>query len=141
RKTPIEQPRIKGHHCTMDVRICRLSRVPFFSGLDRETVEQISEKFSAHHFTEEEVIYHQQETATWLRIVVFGSVRLIHHTDEGKDILLDLLQPGEYFGTLPLLGEDTYRETAYAHTDSCIMSISQPEFEKILLQYPAVAIR
>lgn len=141
RTTPLRQPEISGHYCTPQVRLERLGTVPFLTGLDREALEKINLKFSAHHFSADEVIYYQGEEAAWLRVVVFGSVRLIHHTESGKDILLDLLRPGEYFGALPMMGTDRYTETAYAHTDCCIMTIGPSAFEEILREYPEVSIR
>jgi len=50
RTTPLKAPSIEKHHCTVDVRLEKLGMVPFFRGLDRETLQQVSKKFSASHF-------------------------------------------------------------------------------------------
>ncbi len=142
RKTsPVSAPRIETHQCSLDVRLEKLSLVPFFQHLSRKTLETVNTGFSAHHFEQGDAIYQQWDRAVYLRILVFGAVRLIHHTEEGKDILLDLLQPGEYFGTLSLFGAGQYQESAYAHTDCCVMTIDEPAFVSILHDHADVAVK
>ncbi len=140
RTTPLAQPVLQSHHCTIDTRLEKLGLVTFFQTLDRQSLHGVNGLFRAHHVRQNDVIYRQHDKAAYLRILVFGAVCLLHHTESGKDILIDLLQPGEYFGTLPLLGEDHYSETAYAHTDCCILAINGTDFEQILQSHPDIAI-
>ena len=141
RTTPLEPSTIESHECTTDVRLGKLSLVPFFRHLDKQSLQHINTLCSARHFKSDNLIYQQEEQATYLRIVVYGVVRLLHHTEEGNDILIDLLQPGEYYGTLPVLGEEHYSESAYAHTDCCVLTIDEKSFTIILREYPGVAVR
>ncbi|HEY5903479.1 MAG TPA: Crp/Fnr family transcriptional regulator, partial [Anaerolineales bacterium] len=54
---------------------------------------------------------------------------------------LDILKPGEFFGSLSALGDDVYPETAEAQTQTCVLSIGAEEFRKILESRPGVAIK
>ena len=65
----------------------------------------------------------------------------MHHTQAGKDVLLDLLTRGEFFGSLSGLGEDTYPDTAVAQTQVCILSIDKEAFVQILTRYPSVSLK
>jgi CRP-like cAMP-binding protein len=67
-------------------------------------------------------------------------VKLIRHTLDGQERVLDLLMPGDFFGTLPVMGETTYPDTAQAHTFCCVLSISAQDFQTILARYPAVSL-
>ena len=140
RTTPLNTPSIEKHHCTLDVRMEKLGMVPFFQSLDSESLQQVNGKFSASHFASGQSIYYEGEKATLLRVVVYGAVKLIRHTDDGREILVDLLKPGEYFGSLNALGEDTYSETAIAQSDACIMSIGNREFRAVMNSNPTVAV-
>lgn len=124
----------------MDVRLEKLGKVLFFRDLDKEALQEVNKKFSASHFAAGDTIYYQDEKATLLRVVVYGAVKLIQHTEEGKDILVDMLKPGEYFGSLNELGSDAYSETAAAQSDSCILSIGNREFRSVLNSHPSVAV-
>jgi CRP/FNR family transcriptional regulator, nitrogen oxide reductase regulator len=140
RKTPLESPTIDSHVCSLDLRLEKLGMVPFFRNLNDEELEDINTKFSAHHFSKGDTIYYQGDPSSMLRVLVFGSVKLVQHTDEGKDILIDMLKPGEYFGSLSSLGNDEYSETAQAQTDVCVLSIGLKDFRIVLRAHPSVAI-
>lgn len=140
RTTPLEAPSIEKHHCTVDVRLEKLNMVPFFQGLDREALQQVNKKFSASHFAADQPIYYEGEKATLLRVVVYGAVKLIRRTEDGKEILVDMLKPGEYFGSLNELGDDSYSETAIAQSDVCVLAIGNREFRSVLETNPSVAI-
>lgn len=140
RNTPLEVPSLEKHHCTVEVRMEKLGRVPFFQGLSQKDLEQINKKFSSSHFKAGDTIYYEGEHATLLRVVVYGAVKLIRSTEEGKEILVDMLKSGEYFGSLNELGEDSYTETATAQSDACILSIGNREFRSVLEANPPVAV-
>jgi CRP/FNR family transcriptional regulator, nitrogen oxide reductase regulator len=140
RTTPLNTPSLEKHHCTVDVRLEMLGMVPFFQSLNAESLKQVNGKFSASHFTAGRPIYYEGEMATLLRVVVYGAVKLIRHTNDGKEILVDMLKPGEYFGSLNALGEDSYTETAIAQSDACILAIGNREFRSVMSSNPAVAI-
>ena len=55
--------------------------------------------------------------------------------------MLDMLTPGEFFGSLSTLGDDVYPDTAQAHTQTCVLSIHADDFRRILEKYPAVALK
>lgn len=141
RTTPLKQPAIESHECTADVRIGKLRLVPFFQHVNEAAIQHINSLCSARHFETDSLVYQQEEQAISVRIVVYGAVRLIHHTEEGKDILIDILQPGEYFGTLPVLGDDRYTESSYAHTNCCVLTIDEKSFTSILHKHHDIAVK
>jgi len=140
REIPLNKPTIEKHHCTVDIRFEKLGIVPFFQSLDKEELTMVNNKFSASHFKSGQPIYYEGEKATLLRVVVYGAVKLIRNTEDGKEIMVDMLKPGEYFGSLNELGDDSYSETATAQSDVCIMSIGNREFRSLLNTHPSIAI-
>jgi CRP-like cAMP-binding protein len=87
------------------------------------------------------MIYLTGDPAKRLYVVAAGKVKLLRHTLKGKDVLLDILQPGEFFGSLAALGDDEYTETAQAQTDSCVLGVDSDSFRKILDLHPQVALK
>lgn len=140
RSTPLNNKKIEGHHCTVDLRLEKLGMVPFFKDLSDAQLQEVNKKFSATHFLRDEEIYAQNEQARMLRVVVHGNVKLARQTMECKDIVLDMLKPGEFFGSLSALGDKVYRETALAHIDVCSLSIGLNDFYSILQEYSSVAL-
>lgn len=69
-----------------------------------------------------------------------ASTKLLRHSLSGQDVLLEILKPGDFFGSLTVLADDIYPDTAQAQTDVCILSISTKEFRAMMNQYPSVAL-
>lgn len=138
--TPLNSPSLEGHHCTPGLRLEKLGMVPFFQDLKEEELRTINEKFTAKHYNKGETVYRQGDRATMLRVVVAGNVKLVSHTMDGTDVLLDMLKPGEFFGKPIPKGEDVYDETAQTQTNACILSIRLTDFQKIMDDHPPVAV-
>lgn len=141
RKSPIELEPVEPHMCTVEVRLEILSRVPFFSGLKPHELEAVNAMFVERGYTAGEYLYHEGDPAERLYVVADGRVKLLRHGDGEKDVLLDLLVPGEYFGSLSFEEDDEYTDTALAHTPVCSLSIDRQRFRQILDRYPDVALR
>src|SRR5690625_7924668 len=91
-------------------------------------VREVKTRYRAPHFEAGEMIYYEDEPALRLRVGGSGKVKLMRHTEEGKDVLIDMLKPGEFFGTLSHLGGEVYAETATSQTHTCILSIDSQAF-------------
>lgn len=140
RETPLHSPSLEGHHCSVDQRLEKLGIVPFFQELSNEQLRQVNKRFTANHYSKGETIYRQGDSATILRVVVAGNVKLVAHTMEGEGVLLDMLQPGDFFGNPTAISKDVYNETAETQTDACILSIRLPNFREVMNQFPPVAV-
>ncbi|SMO65525.1 Crp/Fnr family transcriptional regulator [Gracilimonas mengyeensis] len=138
--TPLNNPTLENLHCSIELKTEKLGMVPFFQDLKQPELDKVVEKFSANHFSEGDEIYYQEDPAHYLRVIVEGAVKLLRYTDEGKDVVLDILNPGSYFGSLKLLGSDVYTESAVAQSGCCILSIGLKDFKEVLQEYPAVSI-
>jgi len=140
RKTPVQVDTVEPAACSVDLRLSILRRVPFFSGLAEIEIRKINEQFREYGFQPGEPIYFSGETAAGLYVVASGQVKLLRHSLGGQDVLLDILKPGDYFGSLSTLVDDVYPDTAQAHTAVCVLRISSDTFRTLLQQYPSVAL-
>ncbi|MEJ2348330.1 MAG: Crp/Fnr family transcriptional regulator [Anaerolineales bacterium] len=141
RKSPVDAESITPQMCSTDVRLEVLSRVPFFAGLADEDLRRINRLFREQGFASGEAIYFAGDPAARLYVVAEGKVKLMRHTWAGKDVMLDMLAPGEFFGSLSTLRHDQYPDTAQSQTAACVLSIESEEFRDILKDYPQVALK
>lgn len=141
KQSPVQQEPIDfGLHCSVPEQRRLLGDSPYFKSLTPEQVVDVQKEFQQHHYHAEETIHFAGDDATRLSIVGAGSVKLVRSTLEGKDVVIDLLTPGDHFGSLAELGDATYRETAVAHTECCILSTTAPVFARFMREYPVVAL-
>lgn len=138
RQSPVPPVTFGPLSCTPDEQRRLLGGAPFFRGLTREEVAEVAESFHQRHYAAGEVIHHAGQEATSLGVIAAGMVKIARPTLDGQDVLLDILGPGDTFGTLADLGDATYRDEATAHTECCILTATATAFRRILERYPVV---
>lgn len=126
--------------CTTGERLDVLGSAPFFSRLSPPELEQVNALFGQASYAAGQAIHSAGEPARQLSIVAAGKVRIAHPTAGGQNARLAILGSGEPFGSLPELGDATYRDAASAHTGCCVLSISAESFHDLLQRYPALAM-
>ena len=127
--------------CTISERLKILRRVPFFQDLTPADLEWVNSLFHQEDFKVDEVICLSGEPADRFFVIADGRVKLLRHSLTGRDILLDLLTPGEFFGNLSGQGHDVYPETAQAQFPCCILVTGRENFQQILKRHPNVALK
>ncbi len=139
RKTPLEPENVEPQMCTIDLRLTILRQLPFFKDLPDEAISEINALFRDQGYEVSDTIYFAGDPASKLYVVAAGKVKLLRHALTGQEVVLDFLLPGDFFGSLPVLGEDTHRDTAQAHTTACVLTITASDFQSILQRYPQVS--
>ncbi|PIV26720.1 MAG: Crp/Fnr family transcriptional regulator [Anaerolineae bacterium CG03_land_8_20_14_0_80_58_20] len=137
-KSPVRLDWMDPAACSLEYRSKIIGRLPFFKHLSPDTISKINDLFHDHDVSADERIYFEGDEAEYLYLVAMGKVKLVRNTASGREVLLDILRGGEYFGTLTVLGGRVHTETAIAQTDCCILQISSTDFETILSSYPDV---
>lgn len=141
RKIPIQTHYTEVHQCSVDLRLSILGNLPFFQSLSSDDVSVINQYFREIGFAANEPICFAGDPAETLFVVADGRVKLMRHSQSGKEVVLDLLTRGEFFGSLSGLGEDVYSNTAIAQTQVCILTIDKDAFIQILTRYPSVSLK
>lgn len=90
--------------------------------VDRGDMEQHSHKA----FKKGEYIYLPDEQADRLYFLTQGRVKIGSYAESGKEITKAILNKGEVFGELSLIGEEKRRDFAYAMEDTelCILTVT-----------------
>jgi CRP-like cAMP-binding protein len=125
----------------LEYRLKLIGRLPFFRHLSPEAILEINRLFEDREFTAGQAIYFEGDPAEYLYIVTTGKVKLLRDTSLGREVLLDILRSGEYFGNVAHLSKKGYTETAIGHTGGCVLRISAGNFETILVQHPDVTLK
>lgn len=141
RKSPVNLITTEPHACSIDLRLKILGRLPFFAGLPRQVLAAINQRFVEVGYQPGNVIYMAGDPAERLFVVADGKVKLLQHGPNGRNVLLDILATGEFFGNLAALGVALYPDTAQAHTQACILSIRSDAFRQTLDEHPELALK
>jgi CRP-like cAMP-binding protein len=123
-KSPLRLEWANPAVCSLDYRLKLVGRLPFFKHLPADVVSKINGLFHDRDVSADECIYFEGDDATHLYMVATGKVKLTRAGISGREVLLDILRSGEYFGSLTIFGERIHAETH--------------DFELILSDHPDV---
>lgn len=70
--------------------------------------------------------------------LVSGSVRWINISDEGREFIQAMVEPGECFGEFPLFDDSVYAASAVANKDSVVLRLHKSTFHQLLREYPDI---
>ena len=117
------------------------SRVPIFSGLGQEELARFNDILVTTDYDDGELIYTQGSLALSLCIVNTGRVKLFATSPEGREQVLRLLNPGDFFGEGVLFAEQNLATSAQALGPTKVCRIDKREAEDILRRNPDIAYR
>ena len=110
-----------------------VKKVPLFSGLSDSEFDSLEHIFLEKSYRKNQVIFLEEETGNYMYIVLSGKVKVSKSTHSGKETILAIHQPGDFFGEMSLLDGRTSPATVSAMEDCRIVSIGRSDFNQHLM--------
>jgi DNA-binding response OmpR family regulator len=96
----------------------------------------LEEVLSADHDTntylKKQIIYKEGHTPHYLYYIRKGKVRTFKTHEDGKQLVMDLYNEGDFLGYISLLEESAYKDSAEAMEDTELTLVPKREFEELL---------
>ena len=118
-----------------------LHRIKLFAGLSPEALGKIEKVCRYKRFSANEQIFDRHSKARDVFFVIRGRVRVVNYSLAGREITLDDVSEGEYFGELAALDGQPRSASIMALTDCLIVALSPVQFVNVLERHPKVALR
>ncbi|MCH7485813.1 MAG: Crp/Fnr family transcriptional regulator [Proteobacteria bacterium] len=118
-----------------------LHKVKLFAGLSPEELGKIEVVCRYKRFSANEQIFDRNSKARDVFFVIRGKVRVVNYSLAGREITLDDISEGEYFGELAALDGQPRSASIMALTDCLIVALSPVQFVQVLERHPKVALR
>src|ERR1051325_11597842 len=115
-------------------------RPQILSGLSRDETNGILACARSLRKGRGEFIYMPGDRADFVYILKHGRVKLSVLTESGKEIAIDIIQPGEIFGEFALVDESQRSNMAQALDDVLMWVFSKHDFTKLLTSLPMLAL-
>ena len=115
-------------------------RVQIFSGLESEEMTRIATHARSLRKTRGEFIYIAGDRADFVYILKRGRVKLSVLAETGKEIAIDIIQPGEIFGEFALVDESLRSNMTQALDDVLMWVFARQDFTKLLTTQPKLAL-
>jgi CRP-like cAMP-binding protein len=87
-----------------------------------------------------QIIYNQDQPSNSIHLVIDGKVKVCRLADDGRQVVVDIYQPDEFFGESAFLGLAQRTEIAVALENTKVMTWTTNEIEEITMKRPKLAI-
>ena len=118
-----------------------LQRTVLFKGCSREELELALGLFQQRQIKSNTTIFTEKMPAESLYIIKSGNVRITVMAGEGVEKSLLLLGPGEFFGELALLQEESRLVSATFRNSRELLMLSRKDFQALMDLDPRTAAR
>jgi len=111
-------------------------QVSIFSSLSAEDAKEISPYLQAYTFRKKETIFSEGDPSEWFYLVKSGKVKITKLSHEGKEIILELISSGDFFGGIAVVRGFPYPANAVAMEDTEVLRISRRNLMRIMDRFP-----
>jgi CRP/FNR family transcriptional regulator len=115
-------------------------RVQIFSGLESEEMTRIATQARSLRKDRGQFIYIAGDRADFVYILKRGRVKLSVLAETGKEIAIDIIQPGEIFGEFALVDESLRSNMTQALDEVLMWVFTRQDFTKLLTTQPKLAL-
>ncbi len=109
-----------------------LGSVAIFSDLTDQELMGISDLFTPRKYPKNSMIILEEEFGDIVFIICSGTVKITRVNDEGKEVILSLLGPGEIFGEMAIIDGEARSANALAQEKCALIAIQKTEFLALL---------
>lgn len=125
----------KGAH-----HLC-VSIVPIFNHLQDEEMEEVAKTTRSISLKKGELLHRAGDASDSLYIIHRGKVKVYRLSENGKEQLIRILQPGDFTGELALFKESIHDDYAEAMENTDICSIQRADLQEFLQRYPNISLK
>ena len=122
-----------------DARTAFLRGVRLFRGMDDATLAAAAGRFRVRHFADGEFVFLAGMRAGSVNLLGSGRVKVVRETEEGREVILRFIQPGDLFGGAGGWGEAEYPASAVAQGQTVVLQLPAREFDALVAESPAFA--
>ena len=117
-----------------------LRTLPIFETLDNASLEFLVRASELRRVAKGEEVLHAGDSTVSIYFVLSGGLRVEVSDDEGREVILSMLGPGEMFGEMGVLDDYERSATVVAVESSSLVVIAKAEFKRCLEAHPDVAL-
>ena len=117
-----------------------LKAVPLFTTISEEQLRMLTTMVTRRSANRNTTIMSSGDATDSLYIVLSGRLKVMMSDSEGKEVILAILGPGEFFGEMGLI-DDEPRSASVVTIEPCeLLSIAKRDFKRVLTENSEMAM-
>ncbi len=113
-----------------------LSKISIFSVLNTTELKEITPYLISAAVRKKDVIFSEGDPSEWFYIVTEGKVKITKLSQDGKELILELIHPTDFFGGLAVIRGFPYPANAIAMEDTKLLKMSRSNLMRVLDRFP-----
>jgi CRP/FNR family transcriptional regulator len=113
-----------------------IKTVTLFNTLNAQEEKEVTRYLTNDAFRKKESIFSEGDSSDWFYIVKKGKVKITKLSQDGKEIILEVISPMEFFGGIAVLRGFPYPANAVAMEDTEVLKISRKDLLSLLDRFP-----
>src|SRR5262245_25595833 len=115
-----------------------LQRSPVFAHLPPREIAALAAAAVEEPHRARDYVFMEGDPARWFYIVRSGHVKILRHARTGKDVVLELLGPGEVFGGVAVIEKRPYPAAAQATENTVVLKIPADAIVALAERHPSI---
>ncbi len=112
----------------------------FFPELSQEDMRLVASYGVSRSYAKNTILVNEGDPSEMFYIILTGKVKVYVSDEKGKEVLLNMAGPGEYFGELAII-DDAPRSASVMTMEPCQMAVvSRAGFERCIAEHPGFAM-
>ena len=130
----LEQPSSPHEHLCVSI-------VPIFNHLEQAELKEVASTTKGRSLSKGEILYRAGEKSDSLYIIHKGKMKVYRLTENGKEQVIRILQPGDFTGELALFTDNVHDSYAEAIEASELCTINSRDIKELFLKYPQISLK
>jgi CRP/FNR family cyclic AMP-dependent transcriptional regulator len=103
-----------------------------------DVIEQVSRSIRYRRFGKRDFVVHKGDAGSSLLMLMSGRLQVIALSEDGREVGLNFVEPGDYFGELSIIDGGPRSASIIATTESVVGFLGKAEAEPLFYRNPAV---
>jgi len=116
-----------------------LAQSALFAPLSGEVRATVAQQLVRRTWEKDDYLFFEGDRAEWLVLVVQGRVKMLKHSESGRETILATFGPGQIVGEVGVLVGETYPATAQALEAATTLSLRRDEYADLVHAHPDLA--
>ena len=118
-----------------------LQSVSIFWDLNENDLGHIADKMVARHFENGNYIFLEDSDGEQCFFVLEGSVKVTRLSKDGREVILAMLNEGDFFGEMSLLDGESRSANVIALEKTKVLTLDRNDFIAVVNDYPQIAVQ
>ena len=117
-----------------------VARIPLFAGMQPADIARVAVRMRRRSFRQGDIIFHKGDPGTTLYLVEHGQIKIFTPSQEGREVVLSIFGPADFFGEMALFDDKPRSASAEAASPATVLTLQREDFRQAIVQHPAMSI-